>query len=81
MLHEVSARTPIQSQRARKHFDAQLLLVTSVSGVHRAMRRGEEADPGTAATNFGRMTPIGSLMGHLVYGLVLGVLYQLWPLG
>lgn len=58
-----------------------LLLMTSVGGVHPAMRHGDEEDPGTAAVNFGRMTPLGSLMGHLVYGLVLGVLYQNWPLG
>lgn len=58
-----------------------LLILTSIGGVHPAVRRGEEEDPGTAATNLGRMTPAGSLMGHLVYGAVLGLLYQTWPLG
>lgn len=58
-----------------------LLMMTTLGGVHPAIRRGEEEDPGAAAMNFGRMTPLGSLMGHLVYGLALGLLYQTWPLG
>lgn len=57
-----------------------LIMMTSIGGMHPAIRRGEEEDPGTAATNFGKMTPMGSLVGHLVYGFVLGILYQLWPL-
>jgi len=44
------------------------------------MRRGEQDDPGPAATNFGSVTPMGSLVGHLVYGLALGLGYSLWPL-
>ena len=28
-----------------------------------------------------RMTPLGSLMGHSVYGLVLGLTYDDWPIG
>ena len=31
--------------------------------------------------NLGAMSPLGSLMGHLVYGLVLGIAYDAWPLG
>jgi hypothetical protein len=31
--------------------------------------------------NLGTMTPFGSLMGHLVYGLVLGLAYDAWPIG
>jgi hypothetical protein len=45
------------------------------------MRAQRQADPRPAATNFGAMTPVGSLMGHLVYGLVLGLGYNRWPLG
>jgi hypothetical protein len=41
---------------------------------------GVVLDPGPAATNFGALTPLGSLMGHLVYGLVLGLTYDAWPL-
>lgn len=57
-----------------------LLLMSSIGGIHPAIRKGQEEDPGNAAMNFGRMTPMGSLMGHIVYGLVLGFLYQTWPL-
>lgn len=58
-----------------------LLMMSTMGAVHPAIRRGEQDDPGPAATNFGRMTPMGSLMGHLVYGLVLGLTYAAWPLG
>ncbi len=58
-----------------------LLMMSTIGAVHPAIRRGEQEDPGPAATNFGAMTPVGSLMGHLVYGLVLGLTYQSWPLG
>lgn len=55
--------------------------MTSVGAVHPAIRRRQQDDPGTAATNFGKMTPMDSLLGHLVHGFVLGILYQIWPLG
>lgn len=58
-----------------------LLMMTTVGAVHPAIRRGKQDDPGTAATNFGPMTPVGSLMGHLVWGALLGLLYSTWPLG
>lgn len=57
-----------------------LLMLTSIGAVHPAIRRGQVREPGGAATNFGKMTPVGSLLGHVVYGLVLGWLYQTWPL-
>lgn len=58
-----------------------MLMMSALGAVHPAIRRGEQADPGVAATNFGVMTPVGSLMGHLVWALVLGLLYAAWPLG
>jgi hypothetical protein len=58
-----------------------LLMMTTIGSVHPAIRRGTQEDPGPAALNLGAMTPVGSLMGHLVYGLVLGLAYQAWPLG
>lgn len=58
-----------------------LLMMTTMGSVHPAIKSGEQEDPGPAATNFGKKTPVGSLMGHLVYGLALGLLYQNWPLG
>lgn len=58
-----------------------LLMMTTIGSVHPAIRRGTQTDPGPAATNFGRMTPMGSLVGHLVYGAVLGLGYQFLPIG
>jgi hypothetical protein len=58
-----------------------LMMMTTMGSVHPAIKHGTQEDPGPAATNFGKKTPMGSLMGHLVYGLVLGLLYQNWPLG
>lgn len=58
-----------------------LLMMSTVGSVHPAVRRHAQDDPGPAATNFGTMTPVGSLVGHLVWGVVLGVLYSTWPLG
>lgn len=58
-----------------------LLMMTTIGPVHPAIRHGQQDDPGPAATHFGRMTPVGSLLGHLVYGIVLGLTYQTWPLG
>ena len=56
------------------------LMMSTIGAVHPAIRRGELTDPGFMMLNLGRMTPLGSLMGHLVYGLVLGIAYDAWPL-
>lgn len=53
-----------------------LILLTSIGGVHPAIRKNLEGDPGTAAVNFGKMTPLGTLIGHAIYGVILGVLYN-----
>lgn len=58
-----------------------LVLMSSIGGVHPAIRRGDQVDPGPAATHLGAMTPVGSLVGHIVYGVVLGLGYQFLPLG
>jgi hypothetical protein len=58
-----------------------LAMMSTIGSVHPAIRRGEQDDPGLAATNFGSMTPLGSLMGHLVYGIVLGLGYANLPIG
>lgn len=58
-----------------------LLMMTTIGAIHPAIRRGTQDDPGPAATNFGPMTPVGSLMGHLVFGLVLGLGYANLPIG
>ena len=57
-----------------------LLMMSNIGAVHPAIRSGQEEDPGTVAMNFGKMTPMGSLLSHLIYGAVLGLLYQAWPL-
>jgi hypothetical protein len=56
------------------------LMMSTIGAVHPAIRRGELEEPGPLMLNLGRMTPLGSLMGHLVYGLILGVAYDAWPL-
>lgn len=33
------------------------------------------AQPGLFAKNYGAMTPVGLLMGHAVFGLVVGIVY------
>ncbi|MPY81201.1 MAG: hypothetical protein GEV04_22835 [Actinophytocola sp.] len=57
-----------------------LLMMTTIGSVHPAMRSGAQDDPGPAAVNFGALTPVGSLLGHLVYGVVLGIGYSVLPL-
>lgn len=57
-----------------------LLMMSTIGAVHPAIRARIQDDPGPGATNFGSKTPLSSLMGHLVWGIVLGVLYQNWPL-
>lgn len=57
-----------------------LIMMTSIGAVHPAIRSGKVEDPGPAATNLGKGTPVGSLIGHLVYGVVFGWLYNNWPL-
>lgn len=58
-----------------------MLMMTTAGSVHPAIRRGDQEDPGPAATNFGAMTPMGSLVGHIVYGIVLGWGYANLPIG
>lgn len=57
-----------------------LMMMSTMGSVHPAIKNGTQEDPGPAATNYGKKTPLGSLIGHLIYGLVLGLLYQNWPL-
>lgn len=58
-----------------------LLMMTTIGSVHPAIRDGRQDDPGPAATNFGKMTPMGSLMGDVIYGIVLGAGYGNLPSG
>lgn len=58
-----------------------LLMISSIGVVHPKIRDGREEDPGTAGENLGKMTPFAIVVAHLVFGLVLGGMYQLAPLG
>jgi hypothetical protein len=57
-----------------------MLLMSSIGAMHPAIRGHQEGDPGPAGTNFGSLTPINSLIGHAIYGAVLGWLYLNFPL-
>lgn len=57
-----------------------LVFMTSIGGLHPEIRDGRQDDPGPATINYGGWTPAVYLAGHAVYGVLLGGLYQLWPL-
>ncbi len=42
---------------------------------HPLVKDGTIDDPGPAMTGFGKMTPIGMVMAHVVYGIVVGAIY------
>jgi hypothetical protein len=46
-----------------------------VTLMHPLVRKGAIEPPGVALTGFGRQTPIGSLMAHMVFGLATGAIY------
>ncbi len=46
--------------------------------MHPRMRSGEIDEPGFYALNYPPMTAIGFLMLHLVFGVIVGVLYGAW---
>ena len=49
-----------------------------IGTMHPLMRTGQMPAPGIFVSNLPRMTVMGFLMVHLVYGLVVGVLYEAW---
>lgn len=42
---------------------------------HPLVRSGDLPEPGFAMTGFGKMTPIGLIMAHVVFSLVAGAIY------
>ena len=42
---------------------------------HPLVKDGTIDDPGPAMTGFGKMTPMGMVMAHVVYGIVVGAIY------
>jgi hypothetical protein len=51
-------------------------MMSTIGSVHPAIPRGELDDPSFMMLNLGRMTPLGSLIGRVVYGLVLRIAYE-----
>lgn len=49
-----------------------------IGSMHPLMRAGELQAPGLFVKNYPAMTVGGFLMLHLLYGLLVGVLYQAW---
>jgi len=48
---------------------------TMLMMAHPLVKDGTMAAPGRVMTGFGKMTPMGMVMAHVVYGLVLGAIY------
>ncbi len=46
--------------------------------MHPLMRTGQMPAPGLFVSNLPKMTVVGFLMVHLVYGLVVAALYDVW---
>ncbi len=49
-----------------------------IGTMHPLMRTGQMPAPGIFVSNLPRMTVMGFLMVHLVYGVVLAALYDVW---
>ena len=49
-----------------------------IGSMHPRMRSGETSAPGPFLRNLPTMTVMGFLMVHLVYGPVVGALYEVW---
>lgn len=51
------------------------MLPAMLTAMHPLVRTGAMERPGVALTGFGNGTPIGSLMAHVVFGLIVGAVY------
>ncbi len=49
-----------------------------IGTMHPLMRGGQMTAPGLFVSNLPKMTVVGFLMVHLVYGLVVAALYDVW---
>lgn len=52
-----------------------MVLPMILTAMHPLVRKQAMEIPGVALTGFGRGTPVGSLMAHVVFGLVVGAVY------
>ena len=49
-----------------------------VGSMHPGIKAGEQTDPGLFAKNLPTMNMMGFLMVHILYGVVVGGLYEAW---
>ena len=52
-----------------------LMMPAMLMAMHPLVRSGDMPKPGMAMTGLGKMTPIGIVMAHAVFGLVTGAIY------
>ncbi len=52
-----------------------VMMPTMLTMGHPLVKDGTISAPGPAMTGFGKMTPMGMVVAHLVYGLVIGAIY------
>jgi len=57
---------------------AMIVVMPMLGSVHPLVKSGMMPAPGFFMVNLGGMAAVGSLIGHLVYGAVLGALYAGW---
>ena len=60
------------------HWIAFGMAMGMMSLMHPLVRRGQLADPGWFVLRYPKLNVMGALMVHLVFGLVLGALYEVW---
>jgi len=53
---------------------ANLMVMPMMGAIHPMVKRGMMPAPGMLMLHLGLMAPVGSLLGHLVYGVLLGQL-------
>lgn len=51
------------------------MMPVMLSMAHPLVRNGTMSAPGVAMTGMGKMTPMGIVMAHVVFGVVSGVIY------
>ena len=52
-----------------------VMMPVMLTMMHPLVRNGDLPAPGVAMTKFGKMTPMGIVMAHVVFGLVAGAVY------
>lgn len=54
------------------------IVMPMMGAIHPAVRAGKMEAPGFFAVNAGSMTPMGLIVGHIIFGAVLGGVYFLF---